>query len=143
MGTQRGISKQMSKEGLDMMLSSKGTLRLRLLVVLFMMTIVVSCDQNTRFNRARWDWRPDPAFAPPLRKGMLQDMTTNHKLKGLSIKELVALLGSPNYVHRNSVGYRISEEYGAGIDPVCTEVLSFTLSGDSVVMDYQVQKVSK
>ena len=82
----------------------------------------------------------------PYRRAMLKDLMTNYKLKGLSYKELVDLIGEPQ---KNLIGdsdeiyYPVFEDYGSDIDPVHTIDLAIKLNKDSVVTDFRVDEWKK
>jgi len=84
----------------------------------------------------------DPV-ASPTRMQMLKDLTTNYKLKGISYKELVDLLGKPTgtlTIDDHTFYYETGVDY-KGIDPDKITNLEFKIGADSIVKDYSINEV--
>jgi hypothetical protein len=67
-------------------------------VVFFLVSIfLTSCNSNEKFNKAKWQEQGDLRIYTH-RKSMLNDLTKNHKLTGLSYRQLIDVVGEPeNY----------------------------------------------
>lgn len=102
------------------------------------LVLLASCNQEMKFDKAKWNEQQDPAFPPKYRKQMLTDLTTHYPLKGMHYSDLIQLLGDPDLRDSSAVGYKIVTEYGHAIDPIYTRTLDFTLSPDSVVTAFEV-----
>ncbi len=69
---------------------------------------------------------------------MLNNLMNRHKLKGLTCKQFIDLLGEPeNYTDEepNTATYNIVTNYGGNIDPVYIKNLEVKFSVDSLVTD--------
>ena len=104
-----------------------------------------SCNNEIKFDKVKWDEKPDLVFTPPYRKKMLKDLTTNHKLVGLKYLEIIRLLGAPNFQDSAtaSFGYDIIINYDSDVDPIYTKTLNFTISKDSVIISFKVNEWKK
>ncbi|WP_298393071.1 hypothetical protein [Flavobacterium sp.] len=74
---------------------------------------------------------------------MINDLTLNHKLIGLSKIELVELLGEPeNYsnVEPNSIYYNIVTDYGFDIDPVYIKNLKIEFNQSNQVKSFKIEE---
>ncbi|MBO6524481.1 MAG: hypothetical protein JJ971_11685 [Balneolaceae bacterium] len=75
---------------------------------------------------------------------MVQELTENYKLVGLSFDELVDLLGRPQNVaalDSNKIYYEIVVEFGWNIDPERVEYLVFEMNEDSIVTAFEIEKI--
>src|SRR4051812_23553358 len=84
----------------------------------FFVLILYGCShQQIKFNRAQWNDGDIEIY--PYRDAMLNDLFTNHHLKGMSYRQLTTLLGEPNRwenVNIDSPYYVINTDYGNDID---------------------------
>lgn len=74
---------------------------------------------------------------------MIKDLTTNHKLIGLSYAQLISYLGDPDGKETNSVVYTIAIDYGSDIDPVYSKKLEFSYSKDSTITSFKILEWKK
>jgi hypothetical protein len=98
-----------------------------------------SCNRNIKFDKAKWLQKGETEY--PYRRAMLRDLTTNYKLKGLSYKQLLTLIGEPQediVGDSNTIYYSIFEDYGFDIDPVHVIDLVIKLNKDLTVKDFYV-----
>lgn len=111
----------------------------------FILIALFSCTnvQGVKFERQQWVEQTDPLFPSPYRSKMLNDLTVNHKLVGLSYNKLVDLLGIPDFKDISSLSYKIVVDYGKDIDPVYTKDLEFSFSKDSVIESFKVNEWKK
>ena len=82
----------------------------------------------------------------PHREGMVNDLISNHKLKGLTYYQLIDLIGKPEgnvEYEANLICYPIRIDYGLDIDPVYTKYLCFKLNRDSLVVDIMTRERKK
>ncbi len=114
-------------------------------IILFVLLtfLLSSCTNEIKFDKTKWDKQPDLGFTPPYRNKMLPDLTKNYKLVGLKYSQLIEILGKPNFVDKNSLGYAIIIDYGHDIDPIYTKNLYFTISKDSLITSLQVEEWKK
>jgi len=71
---------------------------------------------------------------------MLNDLVENHKLKGLTYRQLVDSLGAPGKFDNDddTVRYEIITKFESDIDPTYGKNLNLTLGADSVVTSYRI-----
>jgi hypothetical protein len=64
---------------------------------------------------------------------MVDDLTRSIPLKGKSYQEIISLLGNRQYAIGGirEIGYKIDEDYGREIDPICTKTLLLHFDKDS------------
>ncbi len=113
---------------------------MKALLILFVCISLNACSNNKKFNKTQWLQMED-VQQYPFRQSMLQDLTTNYKLKGLTSKQLFNLIGEPqkNLVgDSNEMDYQIHTEYGTDIDPIHTITLAFTIDKDSIILGYRI-----
>jgi hypothetical protein len=79
----------------------------------------------------------------PYRNKMLKDLMTNYKLVGLQYKEVINLLGEPNYSESSSFAYQVIVDYGSDIDPVYTKNLDFDFNKDSIITVFKIAEWKK
>ncbi len=103
-----------------------------------LLLILVSCAQQMKFDKERWNEQIDPIFPSYYRPKMLKDLTQNYKLIGLSCSQLKGRLGQADNMDNNSISYKIIIDYGGDIDPVYTQDLVFTYSKDSLITSYKI-----
>lgn len=114
----------------------------RFLFVIFISMIMISC--NTRFDKTEW-LSNDGIEDYPNRNKMINDLLANYKLKGLTYKQLIDLIGKPSNIRNDSnwVFYPVKIDYGHDIDPIYTKYLTFQLSKDSVVINFKIEEWNK
>jgi hypothetical protein len=116
---------------------------LRDMRVLFIISFLAltGCNSQMKFDKTKWLLKND--FEYPYREMMVKDLTNNHKLKGLTFKELSNFLGEPDYYSddKTQVYYTIYEKYKWNdIDPVGGMKLDFVIGKDSSVQDFKIHK---
>ena len=111
-----------------------------LLVVILLLS---ACTQQKPFDKRKWQERGDLGLYPN-RNSMLKDLTTHHRLKGISYKQLIDLLGEPEGFSETkpiTAYYNIVTDYGMNIDPVYLKNLIINLNADSVVSSYGIEEI--
>ncbi len=96
-----------------------------------------------KFEKSGWNQKGD-LNSYKNRENMLEDLTNNHKLKGISYSKVIDLLGLPeNYSDEkfNTLSYNIVTEYGNDIDPVYIKILEIKLTKDSIVENYKIVEI--
>ena len=113
-------------------------MKLTNLVIAFgLFTLLVSC--NSKFDKVKWTKHIDGDY--PERDDMLDDLIKNNQLKGISYRQLVDLLGKPDYDKDDNVYYyQIVVDFGHDIDPVYVKNLELQLNKDSVVNNYYIKE---
>lgn len=111
--------------------------------LIVMVIFLTSCAQNVEFEKTKWVENTDPIYPSAYRSKMLKDLTTNHKLIGLSYSQLIKYLGDPDSKDTNIVVYRIAVDYGSDIDPVYSKNLQFSYSKDSIITSFKILEWKK
>src|SRR4051812_17804874 len=110
--------------------------------VIFLMSICfASCNSNEKFDKAKWQEQGDLRIYTH-RKSMLNDLTKNHKLTGLSYRQLINLIGEPenhNDKEKDIVYYEIETDYGNDVDPVYIKTLQLKLTKDSTIESFTIK----
>jgi hypothetical protein len=102
----------------------------------------LSCQDNgIPFDKDIWNEDVDGKTCSPLREHMLKDLLSNHKLKGLSYRQMVEKIG-PADMHplgtKPLVRYELSEDYTFG-DIVHVKTLDFYLTKDSIIDSWKIE----
>jgi len=107
------------------------------IVGLFLITACNSIDKNEKFDKSKWNTKDDWDYS--MRDAILNDLISNHQLKGLTYKQLIDSLGEPaNYGdNKDSIYYDIVINYGY-LDPKSGKYLVLHLDKDSVVTGFKV-----
>ena len=106
-------------------------------VFLFLMAACNPIVKSEKFDKTTWRSKDDWDFSQ--RDAILNDLISNHKLKGLNYKQLIDSLGEPaNYgEQKDSIYYDIVVNYGY-LDPKSGKYLVFHLDKDSIVDGFKV-----
>jgi len=110
-----------------------------------LLILLVACSNDIKFDKTKWMNEGDLQEFP-YRKAMLKDLVTNYKLKGLSYKQMIDLIGEPQKnlsADSDKVCYPVLTDYGRDIDPVHTIILSIQLGRDSTVSDFRIDEWEK
>lgn len=113
--------------------------------IILLVYFLASCNTNKKFDKVKWQEQGDLKIYTH-GKSMLNDLTKNHKLTGLSYRQLINLMGEPeNYSdkEKNIVYYEIETDYGNDIDPVYTKTLQIKLTNDSTVESFEIKEWKK
>jgi hypothetical protein len=102
----------------------------RLLNIILLLIAVVFTGCKGKFNKIDWEAKGDPGF--PDKDYMVDDLLTNYKLKGLSYKQVLQLLGQPSGKDSTGIFYETLLEY-SGIDPGHGKNLVIEFNKDSLV----------
>lgn len=114
-------------------------------IILLLFIFLASCNNNEKFDKAKWQEQGDLKIYTH-RKAMLNDLTKNYKLTGLSYRQLINLVGEPENYRGNENGivyYEIETDYGYDIDPVYTKTLQIKLTKDSTVDSFIIKEWKK
>jgi len=98
---------------------------------------------NVPFDKEKWLEQEDWDY--PRRDNMIDDLIKNRKLKGLTYKQMIELLGDPQGNAQDSIGvyYQIVEDFGSDIDPVYTKNLSIEFNKDSIINKVKIEEWKK
>ncbi|GAA3967197.1 hypothetical protein [Mucilaginibacter dorajii] len=93
--------------------------------------------EDEKFSKTKWTTKNDMDY--PMREPILNDLIKNHKLKGLTYKQLIDSLGeSANYGDvKDSIYYNITVNYGY-LDPKSGKYLVLSLNKDSIINGFKV-----
>ncbi len=120
---------------------------MRQIIALIFLLLALGCNHNVvykqKFDRSKWNLKDDMWY--PDRNSMVDDLVKNHKLKGLTYKELTKLVGEPDRWESNidSPYYEIVTDFGSDIDPVYTKSLVVYLNKDSVITSLKILEWNK
>ena len=113
------------------------------LFITLLIFFIVSCrNKGIPFNKTGWNEVVDAKPCSPLRELMIDDLLTNHRIKGLTYKQLVFKLGNPDNIEftgSNLLRYEIKEDNGVG-DIVHIEALDFYFAKDSIITSWRIVK---
>ena len=111
-------------------------------ISIFLIVLLASCgNQQMEFDKQKWNERDDIFYA--YREKMVTDLMENHLKKGMTLKDVLNLLGnSENYQNDtpNKIGYEIMVDYGWNIDPQKGKTLYIELTNDSIVKDFKLEE---
>ena len=116
---------------------------IKLIIILSFILLSFAC--NPKFEKTGWLYQGDVGIYPK-REKMLNDLTENNKLKGLTYRELIKKIGpDKNFKsgYDTCIFYSIVTDYGWDIDPVYTKDLVFKFNKDSIVVDYEIKEWKK
>lgn len=116
-------------------------LQLTLVVTLFLH--LASCkDKNVSFNKVGWNIPCDGVPCPVLREKMLDDLLKNHKIVGLTYRQVISKLSNVDNHERTPIDimrYEISAEYTMG-DVVHIKALDLYFDKDSIITSWKIAK---
>lgn len=97
-----------------------------------------------QFSKENWGKTSDLGMHPN-REAMVNDLLTNYKLKGIHYKDLVKMLGQPDFWEPSEriIYYGIATNYGLDIDPTGLKSLGFEFNADSIIVDYKISESTK
>lgn len=94
---------------------------------------ITNYKSRIEFEQERWkNWEETESTAC-LRWDMTDDLIDKHQIVGKSVKEIIELLGEPNYINKNGLRYYLGMSRH-GID---TGSLQMTIEND-IVIDYKI-----
>ena len=108
--------------------------------------LVLACQpvsDDLKFDKSRWiKFNDSDGGEYPYRNRMLNDLVKNHKLKGLTYRQLIDSLGSPTNldVLDGTVSYEITSKFDSDIDPTNGRNLDLILDADSTVISYKISE---
>ncbi|NBW35619.1 MAG: hypothetical protein EBR30_11510 [Cytophagia bacterium] len=117
-------------------------MHMRSIFILTLLTILVSCETQIKFESRKWRELQDFNNYPS-RELMLRDIVDNRKFIGFSFDQIIDSLGQPTALENAQLFYSIKTEYGSDIDPVYTKDLVLTIDQDSIVTYINVKEWRK
>jgi outer membrane protein assembly factor BamE (lipoprotein component of BamABCDE complex) len=112
------------------------------IIILSICFLLTACKDNVSFDKAGWTIQGDLGLYPN-RDKMLEDLTKNQILKGLTYRQLIEKMGEPekNVIgDSNAIYYDIVIDYGHDIDPVYTKTVEFKFDKDSIITDFKINE---
>jgi hypothetical protein len=108
---------------------------MRKYVIMLLVLVSSSCSPHQdmrleKFDRAKWLVHENATY--PYRDAMLHDLVFNQKLRGLSMKEVVDMLGEPNRIQEGHLYYTVHRDE-IGKFTLHTRTLVLKLGTDSTV----------
>ena len=128
---------------IDLFKNNTSMREIKLIIILSFILLSFAC--NPKFEKTGWLYQGDVGIYPN-REIMLNDLTENNKLKGLTYRELIAKIGpDENFKsgYDTCIFYSIVTDFGWDIDPVYTKDLVFKFNKDSIVVDYEIKEWKK
>jgi hypothetical protein len=116
---------------------------MRLIFILTMTAsfFLSSCkDNDMLFDKTGWNAPGDGSPCPVLREKMLNDLLNNHKLIGLTYRQIISKLGNLDNHEQTPSGiirYEITTEYTMG-DIVHIKALDLYYNRDSIVTSWKL-----
>lgn len=90
---------------------------------------ITNYKNRIKFDQTKWkDWRETETTAC-LRWDMTHDLVDKHKLKGLSVTEIIELLGEPDRKNKKEIRYYL----GMSRHAIDTGSLILTIKNDKVI----------
>jgi hypothetical protein len=111
------------------------------IIILFSILILNSCSNEVRFNKKDWLINIDGFYVN--RNNMLNDLLLKYDLNNLNEKEILDLLGKPEYYDDNVEGtiyYNIVTDYGWNIDPVYVKNLVIKFNSSNKVESFKIEE---
>lgn len=103
------------------------------------LSLQISCkNEQIPFDKIGWNKPCDGVPCPVIRDKMIDDLLKNHKLIGLSYRQIISKLGDTDNsedTSKNIMRYEISTEYTFG-DIVHINALDLHYNKDSIVTSY-------
>src|ERR1035437_6521327 len=96
---------------------------------LLLLLVIAGCKKPEKFDRLKW--KDGDGIDFPYRDGMLDDLLTNHQLKGLSYRQVRGLLDIPQGKDSLSIYYEIKVNRDT-VKPVEFKNLIIYFNKDSV-----------
>ncbi len=92
-------------------------MHLSLLPLIFGTFLFLGCDSPHGFDSEQWqskglDWQMGTT-----RENMVANLMESDTLIGLTMNEVIQLLGRPEFSDTNKIGYLVREHYSRDIDP--------------------------
>jgi hypothetical protein len=96
--------------------------------------------KSMEFDSVNWNKKVDGFYS--YREFMIQDVMENQLQNGMPLREVIALLGTPELYHNQKeyeINYEISVDYGWNIDPMEGKELIIVFDSDSLVTDIRLK----
>ena len=103
------------------------------MIAMAVLSVTMTSCSHTKFEKGKWIDRTDPAFPPYDRRNMVEDLLKNHKLVGLTYRQLIDNLGKPDVDEEGLLIYHIIIDFKDDIDPIFTRDLDISYSKDSLI----------
>ncbi|MEO8949965.1 MAG: hypothetical protein ABI308_16240 [Mucilaginibacter sp.] len=110
------------------------------ILVTVVFTVLTACSNHqVKFDKEKWNAGDGISYS--MRDNVLTDLVTNYKLKGMTYKDVIRLLGKPDDTAALKTSYEIintAHEYNPKLKPTYKKSLEFYFSKDSVVTSFKV-----
>ncbi|MGL4629844.1 MAG: hypothetical protein ACRCVT_01465 [Leadbetterella sp.] len=116
---------------------------MRILIISTLFFLLTSCKEKIPFDKVGWIVKDDLGLYPN-REKMVDNLTKNQKLKGLTYRQLIKKIGEPDKIStssNNTIYYNIVTNYGYDIDPVISKSLEFRFDKDSVITAFKINEI--
>ncbi len=111
---------------------------LRVLTGACLVILMASCG-NKKFDREKWSYGDGLDY--PMRDDIVNDLMANHHIKGLTYRQVIDSLGSPQRRDSLKFTYQIidnSFNYNASKKPIRKKNLIVYFNKDSVVTKFEI-----
>jgi hypothetical protein len=111
---------------------------LKILIGLTSFLTIVGCSNASQFNREKWSYGDGLEY--PLRNEIVDDLIANHHIKGLTFKQVIDSLGSPQRRDSLKFTYQIQDNSFdfARKKPAHKKSLIVYFNKDSVVVKFEI-----
>ncbi|MCC8424951.1 outer membrane protein assembly factor BamE [Mucilaginibacter sp. UR6-11] len=108
------------------------------LIGLFGVIALAGCGSGSKFDRQKWSYGDGLDY--PLRDDIVEDLMANHQIKGLTYRQVIDSLGSPQRRDPLKFTYQlIDDSYNYGRKkPVHKKSLIVYFNKDSVVTRFEI-----
>lgn len=107
-------------------------------LICLLFSIVITGCNTKKFDRQQWSYGDGLDY--PLRDGIVNDLVKNHKLKGLTYRQVIDSLGAPQKRDTLLLSYQIIDNSFDYIrkQPIHKKNLILYFSKDSVVTKFEI-----
>lgn len=111
---------------------------LQISICLISLIAITGCNSSAKFDRQKWS--NGNGLDYPLRDQVIDDLVKNHQLKGLTYRQVIDTLGSPQKLDSLQVSYQIVDNSFtySRTKPIHKKNLILYFSKDSVVTRFEV-----
>ena len=109
------------------------------IAICLLLAVAFTGCMKVKFDKEKWKMGNGLSYT--MRESILEDLTTNYKLVGMSYKDVIRLLGKPDDIGPLKTSYDIINNeaiYNPKNKPLYRKNLEFYFSKDSVVTRFNV-----
>ena len=109
------------------------------ITICLLLSVAFTGCVKVKFDKEKW--RDTDGLSYKMRDKVLEDLTTNYKLVGMTYKDIIRLLGKPDDTYQLKTSYDVinnEARYNPKNKPLYRKNLEFYFSKDSVVTRFNV-----